>query len=386
MRRVSRNRVLICADWFAPGVRAGGPIRSCVNLTELIGSSGRLSIITSNLDLGVREPYSGIQADCWINWHGKATVQYCSSSLRRGFAFVRAIRRLKPNTIYFNSMFSVAGTLWPLLYGFATRSRIRIVLAPRGMLKATALSQKALKKRLTITCLRRLGIMNRVTFHATSRDEVEEIRNAFGDVSIKHIANVPCIPLQKLPSHRKQQGSVRLTFVGRVHPIKNLLWLIKAMQQLNCKCHLTIVGPIEDLAYYTLCCNAIAELKDHIVVEFAGVLDEELVKQILCKSDAMILPTLGENFGHAIFEALAVGTPVIISDRTIWRGLSEKKAGWDCPLDDATVFCSAIGDLATMGSLEHDVWRSGALKMANDFVSSNQFMADYTNLLCVKDK
>ena len=31
------------------------------------------------------------------------------------------------------------------------------------------------------------------------------------------------------------------------------------------------------------------------------------------------MPTRGENFGHAIFESLQVGTPVLLSDQTPWR-------------------------------------------------------------------
>ena len=36
---------------------------------------------------------------------------------------------------------------------------------------------------------------------------------------------------------------------------------------------------------------------------------------------AFLLPTGGENFGHAIFEALSCGVPALISDRTPWRDL-----------------------------------------------------------------
>ena len=41
----------------------------------------------------------------------------------------------------------------------------------------------------------------------------------------------------------------------------------------------------------------------------------------IARSDVFLLPTGGENFGHAIFEALSCGVPVLISDQTPWRGL-----------------------------------------------------------------
>jgi len=48
----------------------------------------------------------------------------------------------------------------------------------------------------------------------------------------------------------------------------------------------------------------------------------------------LVLPSLGESFGHVIVEALAAGCPLIISDTTPWQRLEEKGIGWDIPLDD----------------------------------------------------
>ena len=41
-----RSRLLICADWFAPGYRAGGPIRSVVNLTRLLADQADVQVLT----------------------------------------------------------------------------------------------------------------------------------------------------------------------------------------------------------------------------------------------------------------------------------------------------------------------------------------------------
>ena len=65
----------------------------------------------------------------------------------------------------------------------------------------------------------------------------------------------------------------------------------------------------------------------------AGEAAHRDLQRRLSTYDVMILPTLGENFGHIIVEAWAAGCPVLISDRTPWRQLTSQGLGWDVPLD-----------------------------------------------------
>ena len=372
-------RLLICADWFDPGFRAGGPIRSCVNLVELLGESAEIAMITSDRDLGENRPYTEIQSDRWIIWRELARVCYCRSSSQRMFQFVRSLKVWKPDAIYLNSMFSVPGTLWPLLWVRLSRNSVRIVLAPRGMLKPSALAQKGWKKRPLLKFVRWLGLVKKVWFHATSAEELEEIQAVFGSVNAELVSNVPCVPLLEVRPHERAPGLLRLCFVGRVHPIKNLLWLLNAMASLDCRCQLIVVGPVEDQAYYEQCRKAVSRLPECVSVEFVGAKKEVEVRELLLNAEAMILPTQGENFGHAIFESLAVGTPVIISDRTIWRDLYEQQAGWDLSLDPAE-FRKAILDLSKMSVQDYQQLRQGALRLAQGFLGANNFRTDYLRL------
>ena len=80
----------------------------------------------------------------------------------------------------------------------------------------------------------------------------------------------------------------------------------------------------------------------------------------LASHDALLLPSMSENFGHAIFESLAAGTPVIIGDRTPWRGLQAKRAGFDLPVADLDAFAAAIRQMAGLSDTERLAWRQGA--------------------------
>ncbi|MEO2034813.1 MAG: glycosyltransferase family 4 protein [Planctomycetaceae bacterium] len=378
--KINKPRLLICADWFDPGVGAGGPIRSCVNLAMLLGANTRVSIITSDRDLGADAPYPETPSNRWLNWHGRVTVVYCSSVCRRLVSLAATLRRHPPDALYLNSVFSFAGTLWPLFWTCVTRSRTRVVLAPRGMLKMSAFMQKRWKKQPLIFLMKATGLVRNVVFQATSRDEINEIKAVFGDVAVRLVPNVPATPVDAPPRRLKCPGSARLCFIGRVHPTKNLLWLLEAMKQLPVECRLTVVGPVEDASYYEKCASVIDTLPQNVTVDFAGSQSEAEIGQLLVRSDAMVLPTLGENFGHAIFESLAQGTPVIISDRTIWRDLKSKQAGWDLSLDQPAGMISVIEALAAMSQQQHEVLREGALKVASDFVNQYQFADEYHRL------
>ncbi|MCB8933280.1 MAG: glycosyltransferase, partial [Chthonomonadaceae bacterium] len=83
--------------------------------------------------------------------------------------------------------------------------------------------------------------------------------------------------------------------------------------------------------------------------------------------DAFFMPTHGENFGHAIWEALAAGLPVVISDKTAWRGLEAAGAGWDLPLSDEAAFTRVVQGLVEMGSEAHAVLGAGARALAEGF-------------------
>ena len=201
----------------------------------------------------------------------------------------------------------------------------------------------------------------------------------FGAVSVVHINNVPCVPVSQPLAYAKSPDLLRLCFLGRVHPIKNLLWLLDCMKAIGIRCHLVVIGPIEDPRYHQQCLRSVEQLPSGVTVEFVGAKTEAEVRGLLLTSDAMILPTLGENFGHAIFESLAVGTPVIISDQTIWRNLLQQQAGWDLPLEPEA-FVGAICQLARMSDFEYQGLRQNALALAHRFLDTNNFLVDYQRM------
>jgi glycosyltransferase involved in cell wall biosynthesis len=93
-----------------------------------------------------------------------------------------------------------------------------------------------------------------------------------------------------------------------------------------------------------------------------------------------VLPTLGENYGHVIYEALSAGDPVLISDQTPWRNLIEMKAGWDLSLNEKNKFKAAIREAGSWNQEEYDEWSKNAAKLAETSVDIPRLFEKYMKL------
>jgi glycosyltransferase involved in cell wall biosynthesis len=330
--------------------------------------------------------YSGVRIGTWNNWNGKATVWYATRLQFYCGGFLYATRRLHPTTVYLNSMFSLSGAVLPILLKCVLR-RTTLIVAPRGMLKPSALSTRRWKKWIWLRFLRISGLASRIRFHATSGEEASEVRAVFGSSArITVVPNIPRMPVTTIELHMKDAGELRLSLVGRVHPIKNVLFVIRLLSEVSFSCSLDIVGPAEDGAYYEECQKEVARLPSNVTVRFCGSLANEEVVRLVQRSHVMILPTLGENFGHAIFEALGLGIPVVISDQTYWRGLAADHAGWDLPLDQPAQFRSVLESLAAMDRDQYQAFQHGAHRRAIRFFEENDLKRAYLDMFLEDSK
>jgi glycosyltransferase involved in cell wall biosynthesis len=108
-------------------------------------------------------------------------------------------------------------------------------------------------------------------------------------------------------------------------------------------------------------------------VRYEGEIEHERVRQVFAEHDLFLFPTLGENYGHVIFEALASGCPVLISDQTPWRNLESEGVGWAIPLAETERFQSVLQQCVEGDSEWHTALSSRAqiyaVKHASDPVA-----------------
>lgn len=355
------------ADWYVPGFRAGGPIRSVANFAEQLEDELDIHVFTTDRDHGCDTPYAGIEADRWVRRSGHQVFYASPANLRWG-AILDVIRAVRPGHLYLNSMFSRYMTVYPLAMHRLGLVRAPVLLAPRGMLMDSAMAGKTFRKRLFIGLLRALGVTRGVRFQATNDLEAGDVRRRFGRrADVVRIDNLPGLPPPLTPLPPKAAGRLSVAFVGRSHPIKNLDLLLRAMAGVEASIALTAVLTREDEAYAEHCRVLAAALPPRHRVHFLQGMPHEAVGEILRSTHIFALPTKGENFGHAIFEALSYGRPVLVSDQTPWRGLEARRAGRDLPLTGGPgPFRDGLEAFAAMDHATLLGWSRGAWEMACD--------------------
>ena len=141
---------------------------------------------------------------------------------------------------------------------------------------------------------------------------------------------------------------------------------------------LRVVGPEED--GYLARMQALATQLSLERIEFSDPAYGEDKLRAFRRASLFVLPTYSENFGMAVAEALAVGTPVVVTQGAPWAGLVEHGAGWWIALGlDPLVACLEHA-LSTSPQRLAEMGRAGHRWMQRDFSwqrIGHQFLATY---------
>jgi glycosyltransferase involved in cell wall biosynthesis len=216
--------------------------------------------------------------------------------------------------------------LMPNLYpaGVSRRHRVPLVVSPRGMLGAEALVYSRGLKRVVWALAQHRALQAAHCFHATSETEFDDIRRVGLTAPVAVISNGIHIPLSD-----PVPGGRTVLHLGRLHPKKGIDRLIAAWVQVaerHKDWRLRIVGPSE-----LGCRDALeAQVRELGVprVVFDGPLYGGEKMDAYRHAGLFVLPTLNENFGMVVAEALATGIPVISTKGAPWQGLETERCGW----------------------------------------------------------
>ena len=151
---------------------------------------------------------------------------------------------------------------------------------------------------------------------ATCEDEVEWIKKFEPRVKrveiIRLDGRAERVGKVEFPDSHKERkdrkgGELRLLYVGRLHPLKGVEYLLEAMPN---DCKLVVIGKDEGEG------GKLKQIADRrgLDVDFRGVVSEEAKEAAYQWCDVLVLPTLSENFGLVVAEALERGKRVITTD------------------------------------------------------------------------
>jgi glycosyltransferase involved in cell wall biosynthesis len=372
--------LLIPLQWYHPGFRAGGITQAIRRMAEGLAGDYRIFILTTNCDLHSSSPYPDIPSDIWLPTEEGIQVKYLSSANTTCRQIAQEIALLQPDLIYLKNMFDPRFSLFPLWLKFRQKTNAELVMAPSGMLKDSALSLKSWKKKPLLFLIRQSGFYKKIRWQATDEQEVGDIKLQMGaDARIWLLPEFPP-KVDAVIKPLEKKGPLKLLFLSRIHPIKNLSFLLKVLAQVSTAVELTIGGPIEDANYMQHCEQLIKALPVHITVIKIGEVPHQMVREKFQQHHAYVLPTKGENYGYTIIEALCTARPVLISDQTPWKNLTSEQAGWDIPLSKPDDFVTAINHLAAMNQTDYDRLCENALAFAKKSTDPDALVLAYSKM------
>lgn len=373
---MSRKKILITYEYFLPAYKAGGPIQSIANLCRQLKEEYQFYIICSNSDHKENKILERINSNEWNDFeNGTASIYYLSNSYRQSKTISILIKKIDPDYLFVNGLFSPLFTVAPLLSAKCTK-----IVSVRGMLHPGALSQKTLKKRIFITLMKGLGLYKKVLFHATDEKEKLFVENVFGKKIKIIVAQNFSSTIKQLQRTTKNEGSLRMISIALISPMKNHALVLEALQKVNADIVYDIYGPVKDESYWVKCLKIIGTLPKNIQVNYKGSIEPEKVCSLFADYHCFILPSKSENFGHAIYEALSSGLPVITSYFTPWNQLNENNAGWNVDISNVSSITSAIEEAAQLDDISYQSMKKNAVTFAAKKVDVEKIKDQYRQL------
>lgn len=243
---------------------------------------------------------------------------------------------------------------------------VPFVLSPRGMLGAAALRFSSRQKRLMWTALQGAAARRVDCFHATSEEEFEDIRRCGLTQPVAIIPNGIDV-FGEMPTLKPGARRI-LLYLGRLHPKKGLDRLLDAWAHVEREMpewDLMIAGPSE--RGYEDALKAQAERLGLQHVNFVGPRYGADKTALYRAASLFVLPTLNENFGMTVAEALSLGVPVLSTRGAPWAGLETHGCGWWVEGDVASLSGALRVALMTSPQTLADMGQCGRAWMQRDF-------------------
>ena len=168
-------------------------------------------------------------------------------------------------------------------------------------------------------------------------------------------------------------------FLGRINYKKGLDFLIEATKKIcvDYKSIKILIAGYDNTEYGQICKDLVNSFNLDSIITFCGELkgSEKSIAFQIC--NCFVLPSLNENFGIAVIEALQHSLPVIISDNVYtWKEIESMQGGWVCHANTE----SLIDSMKLVLSDKDDYVRKKlSAKAAGDFFLPKNLIKLYEN-------
>jgi len=255
---------------------------------------------------------------------------------------------------------------------FAQAARKPYLVSAHGMLEPWAIQNKAWKKQLYWNLLEKRYLKGSRCLRALTTAEAGHYRSMGLQTPVAVIPNGVTAPatidpelfFQRFPDLRKR---TIVLFLGRLHPKKGLTLLCDSWSKVCSsypEAHLVIAGPDSDAQQQSLE-TLVAERGIESRVTFAGMLRGEEKWAALGAASFFTLPSYSEGFSISVLEALAAGTPVILSRQCYFPEVDLYQCGLTIE-PEPLALQAALRECLELSPADRIVWGARAKQLVQD--------------------
>lgn len=322
-------RVLHISPWYAPSDEFGGVPVAVTNMCQSLVCQGiEVHVFTTisitehqllKLPLDQEIILNGVRVYYFLRKESKLNLPGNSKPMNQ-----RLLEKI-PN---FDLVHIHAARHWhgKVASSICSQFKIPFIVSPHSFMASWMINGfgSTLLKMLYSKFIDRLIFSKSAAVHYCSEHEREASKDLVGNIPSFVITSGVEIPDIDKDKKLRQQWRKKLNlsdshrvllFAGRIHPVKNLHIIIKAIAQLqNTSIKLFCVGLICDRSYFIELNKMIQELNLTKNVIFILPVRNKQLHTWYLSADAFVLPSIGEGASLSLSEAMSYGLPVIISD------------------------------------------------------------------------
>jgi glycosyltransferase involved in cell wall biosynthesis len=321
--------ILQVSPAYFPAVSIGGPIYSTLSFSEILEKNHTLTTLTTQQGLTeVQLPDISYNKPVSLSKNHTLIYQKYVGPSNFTFSFSMIFWLLK-NAANYDLLILQGVWNFPIIISafFARLFRVPYIIFPHGSLYQETVFLKSSRIKKIVYFLAVKNMLKKAKWICfTTKDE---------EVKVKEFLQIPLnsfiVPnvvkssdFAQLPERgkwRKQfsipSETILLLHLGRISRKKGIIFTLYALRALLNKgfdVQFLLAGGDEE-GYQTVIENKMRELNLEKVVHFTGLLNRTESLQAFSDSDIFVLPSLSENFGISIVEAMYCGLPVLISNQ-----------------------------------------------------------------------
>lgn len=232
---------------------------------------------------------------------------------------------VKPDLVHVNCCWLPTCTI---VQQIALKCGLKVVLTPHGMLEPWIIKRHYWTRKLPALLLyQKAAIQNADCLQATAESEKENL------LKLGYNSNIKIVKLgidaESITMKTSWKKNKQILFLSRVHVKKGINYLIEAAGILRDELqgYKIVVAGEGDADYVASLKQQIMDKGLQNIIQLIGGVYGNKKWKLFQTSDFFVLPTNSENFGLAIAESLASGTPVITTVGTPWNDLNTSNAG-----------------------------------------------------------